>query len=102
MGFFLIYSGQATGSKDVTLRPNDLVFVQIGEKIYKNYCSSCHGLQLEGQKGWQTTLSDGMRLAPPHDASGHTWHHPNYHLFAMTKFGIEKLIGQDYPNNMPA
>ena len=40
--------------------------------------------------------------APPHDESGHTWHHPDTYLFLMTKYGIEKMIGKEYPNNMPA
>jgi hypothetical protein len=40
--------------------------------------------------------------APPHDESGHTWHHPDDYLFLMTKYGLEKIIGQEYPNNMPA
>jgi len=25
--------------------------------------------------------------APPHDQTGHTWHHPNKHLFDYIKFG---------------
>ncbi|MEK9605978.1 MAG: c-type cytochrome, partial [Rhodospirillales bacterium] len=33
---------------------------------------------------------------------GHTWHHPDSYLFTMTKYGIEKMIGKPYPNNMPA
>ncbi|MEL0013441.1 MAG: c-type cytochrome, partial [Alphaproteobacteria bacterium] len=40
--------------------------------------------------------------APPHDETGHTWHHSDAYLFAMTKYGIEKMIGKSYPNNMPA
>ena len=40
--------------------------------------------------------------APPHDETGHTWHHPDSYLFTMTKYGIEKMIGKPYPNNMPA
>ena len=40
--------------------------------------------------------------APPHDETGHTWHHPDTYLFLVTKYGIEKMIGKTYPNNMPA
>jgi mono/diheme cytochrome c family protein len=43
-----------------------------------------------------------MMPAPPHDATGHTWHHPDRYLFMVTKYGIEELIGEKYPNNMPA
>ena len=65
-------------------------------------CASCHGAVLEGQANWQQRDSDGYMPAPPHDVSGHTWHHPSSYLFLMTKYGIEKMIGEKYPNNMPA
>ena len=33
---------------------------------------------------------------------GHTWHHPDSQLFAITKFGLAKLIDQpDYKTAMP-
>ena len=34
--------------------------------------------------------------------AGHTWHHPDDYLFAVTKYGIEAMIKNTYPNNMPA
>ena len=37
----------------------------------------------------------------PHDASGHTWNHGDSYLFAVTKYGIERLLGEPYPNAMP-
>ena len=49
----------------VELRPNDPVYVKMGEKVYLEQCASCHGVNLEGQVGWQDTMVDGMRLAPP-------------------------------------
>ena len=43
---------------------------------YQNNCASCHGVNLQGQEGWQNTLDeDGHRLAPPLNGTGHTWHH---------------------------
>ena len=74
----------------------------MGEKVYLEQCASCHGVNLEGQNGWQDTMVNGMRLAPPHDKSGHTWHHSDQYLFLMTKYGIEELIGKKYLNYMPA
>ena len=56
----------------VELRPNDPVYVKLGQKIYMDQCASCHGVNLEGQAGWRDKMVDGMRLAPPHDKSGHT------------------------------
>ncbi|MDA7721067.1 c-type cytochrome [Alphaproteobacteria bacterium] len=48
----------------VELRPDDPVYVKLGQKIYMDQCASCHGVNLEGQVGWRDTKVDGMRLAP--------------------------------------
>ena len=42
-----------------------------------------------------------MRLAPPHDKSGHTWHHPDEILFNLTKYGSKAMINDDYKVSMP-
>ena len=85
----------------IELRPNDPVYVKMGEKVYLEQCASCHGVNLEGQVGWQDTMFDGMRLAPPHDKSGHTWHHPDEMLFNLTKYGFKAMINDDYKVSMP-
>ena len=86
----------------ITLLPEDLSVTKLGKTVYMENCASCHGAVLEGQENWQQRDSDGYMPAPPHDVSGHTWHHPSSYLFLMTKYGIEKMIGEKYPNNMPA
>ena len=86
----------------IILMPNDASLVSLGQKKYLQNCASCHGVKLEGQKNWQTRDEEGYLLAPPHDETGHTWHHTDEYLFLMTKYGIEKLIGKKYLNNMPA
>jgi len=58
-----------------------------GQKVYAESCASCHGAQLEGQPNWRKRLPNGLLPAPPHDASGHTWHHDDQLLFDYTKFG---------------
>ncbi len=42
--------------------------------------------------------------APPHDASGHTWHHPDAVLFGITKHGLVpgKYAPPKYGSDMPA
>ena len=40
-------------------------------------------------------------LTPPHDKTVHTWHHSDYYLFMVTKFGIKEIIKKSYPNNIP-
>ena len=76
--------------------------VVLGKLVYENNCASCHGVNLEGQERWREPDADGYMPAPPHDETGHTWHHPDEYLFLMTKYGLEEIIGQEYPNNMPA
>ena len=89
-------------SAETSLKPDDQEFVDLGKLVYKNNCASCHGVNLEGQEQWRQPDADGYMPAPPHDDSGHTWHHPDECLFLMTKYGLDKIIGQEYPNNMPA
>jgi len=41
--------------------------------------------------------------APPHDDSGHTWHHPDHVLFGITKKGlVPPYAPQGYLSDMPA
>ena len=81
------------------LRPDDATLVAAGKRNYATHCASCHGVNLEGQPNWQERGADGKLPAPPHDASGHTWHHPGGMLFAITKFGSTRITGQ--PSEMP-
>ena len=85
-----------------TLRPDDPQVVSVGARIYAQQCATCHGVRGEGQPDWRERGPDGLLPAPPHDPSGHTWHHPDSQLFAITKFGLAKLIDQpDYKTAMP-
>ena len=61
--------------------------IQTGQILYVKNCASCHGINLEGQPNWRSPNGDGILPAPPHDATGHTWHHDNALLFEYTKFG---------------
>ena len=87
---------------DISLKPDDQDLVDLGKLVYKNNCASCHGVNLEGQERWREPDAAGYMPAQPHDESGHTWHHSDEYLFLMTKYGLEEIIGQEYPNNMPA
>ena len=86
----------------IALKHKDAAVVDLGRAIYAENCASCHGVALEGQANWQQRDAGGYLPAPPHDETGHTWHHPDSYLFLMTKYGIEEMIGKSYPNNMPA
>ena len=63
-----------------------------GYFLYQDHCAACHGENLEGQEGWENAKLDGVDLAPPHDDSGHTWHHADDELFEMTKYGFDRLM----------
>lgn len=72
-----------------------------GANLYAAHCASCHGANLEGQDDWRTPLRDGAYPAPPHDASGHTWHHPDSQLFEITKFGGQASAPAGFESRMP-
>ncbi len=85
----------------MVLRPHDRELVAEGRQVYGEHCASCHGLRLQGQPNWRRRGPNGRLPAPPHDASGHTWHHPDPQLFAMTKFGPAAMV-PGYQSDMPA
>ena len=86
----------ATGHR---LRPDDAGVVARGERVYRNHCATCHGARLEGQPNWREFGADGRLPAPPHDASGHTWHHPDDVLFKLTKYGLARMTGAKNANS---
>lgn len=76
--------------------------VALGAQVYAANCAECHGANLEGEPDWRTRKPNGQLPAPPHDASGHTWHHPDEQLFAITKHGMSRFAPPDYKTAMPA
>lgn len=95
--------GQSTAPAAAhSLRPGDAGVVSRGERVYQTHCAACHGARLEGQPNWRERGPDGRLPAPPHDASGHTWHHPDEMLFRLTKYGLAKVANmKDYASAMP-
>lgn len=95
--------GHGSTAQAVTLEVDNPQIVLSGSRIYDENCASCHGANLEGQPNWRARDADGRLPAPPHDESGHTWHHDSEALFALTKYGIAAVINNpDYQSNMPA
>ncbi|HKZ69261.1 MAG TPA: c-type cytochrome [Anaerolineales bacterium] len=73
-----------------------------GAILYAQYCASCHGANLEGAPNWQQRLADGSLPAPPHDSSGHTWHHSNTLLLTIIAEGGQAVYGDAVSkSNMP-
>lgn len=77
-----------------------------GQTLYAQNCASCHGANLEGQPNWKRADENGVLPAPPHDETGHTWHHDSQFLYLYTKFGGQAVMdGMGVPNftsGMPA
>lgn len=71
-----------------------------GKSLYGDFCASCHGANLEGEADWRTPKPSGRMPAPPHDETGHTWHHPDAQLFALTKHGVAAIVGRGYESDM--
>jgi len=94
--------GRGDGAAAALLRPDDEQVLARGREVYRAHCASCHGARLEGQPDWRQRGADGLLAAPPHDASGHTWHHPDEVLFAITKHGVAQVAGMaGYATAMP-
>ena len=83
-------------------RPDDRRVVEEGRYIYRVACAQCHGVNLQGQANWQQRGADGLMPAPPHDGTGHTWHHTDQVLFELTKYGMQRYAGPNYRSAMPA
>jgi mono/diheme cytochrome c family protein len=72
-----------------------------GAELYVERCAACHGANLEGQPDWMVRKPDGKLPAPPHDASGHTWHHSDKQLLAIVGDGLG-AIAPGYETDVPA
>lgn len=95
--------GACSADDGVRADPANARQVASGKAVYNQYCAACHGASLEGQPDWRSRSPSGRLPAPPHDDSGHTWHHPDDLLFGLTKFGLTPPYGPaGYQSDMPA
>ena len=90
---------QGTKPPPLLADPADAAQVAAGQAIYAANCASCHGDKLQGQPNWKERKADGRLPAPPHDATGHTWHHPDQQLFDIIQRGIAAIV-PDYQSDM--
>lgn len=80
---FLGACGGDSGGDVSTIDPDQLA---VGKQLYDANCAACHGLKGEGQPDWKVPVN-GVYPAPPHDKSGHTWHHPDQVLLEVIARG---------------
>ena len=104
-GGLLILAGvwaRGSNSAAVAIDVEDPQLVATGEDVYNTYCAACHGFDLEGEANWQQPNADGSFRAPPHDETGHTWHHNDSYLIESIKLGGVRLEPNIGVSAMPA
>lgn len=94
-------AGQSTTA---FIDPADKKLVMQGQSIYTAHCAVCHGESLQGQRNWRQRLSNGRLPAPPHDQTGHTWHHSDAVLVDIIQNGLVpgRTAPLGYESDMPA
>ena len=95
----------SVGKDDGFIDPSaDQGRITLGKTVYAANCAACHGANLQGQANWRERLANGRLPAPPHDKTGHTWHHPDRLLIDMVKNGLVpgRTAPPGYESDMPA
>lgn len=83
------------------IQPLDMEQVEKGRGVYQTNCAQCHGLRGEGQPNWRQRNPDGTYPAPPHDATGHTWHHSDGLLYRIVRDGGQIYEDPGFKSAMP-
>ena len=85
------------------LHPSEAA-AELGRALYVQHCATCHGANLEGQPAWRSPDENGLYPAPPHDETGHTWHHGDAMLRDYIRRGGQAVLddmGVDFVSGMP-
>lgn len=78
--------------------------VETGRALYAQHCAACHGAKLEGKPDWRSPDANGLYPAPPHDETGHTWHHDDAMLTDYITRGGQAVLndmGVTFTSGMP-
>ncbi len=86
-------SASLFGNEDIPPPPLNPQKVAQGQELYNQYCAACHGINGEGQSDWKIRNEDGSYKPPPHDTTGHTWHHSDDLLLEIV------TQGSDFPQS---
>jgi mono/diheme cytochrome c family protein len=104
-GYWFIWgpgADRAGEAPEGLVKPLDRQQVALGQGVYQTYCAQCHGLRAEGQPNWQQRNPDGSFPPPPHDATGHTWHHSDGLLYRIVRDGGQIYEDPGFKSGMPA
>lgn len=99
---WLLFSavGQAMAERGPS--SSDASLLEDGERIYQQYCASCHGIQGEGMPNWERQNAQGELPAPPHGPEGHTWKHSDAMLYRIVSEGWRDPWNKTERLTMPA
>ncbi|GGX86252.1 hypothetical protein GCM10007160_11900 [Litchfieldella qijiaojingensis] len=98
--FLLSATGQAVAGGGPP--SSDTTLLEDGEKIYQQYCASCHGIEGEGMPNWERQNAQGELPAPPHGPEGHTWKHSDAMLYRIVSEGWRDPWNKTERLTMPA
>jgi mono/diheme cytochrome c family protein len=97
---FLLLSSLVNANNHFPIARDNKEAVALGQKLYNQNCAACHQPNLTGHKDWKTKLdSDGHRLPPPLNGTGHAWHHSDAMLHEVIKHGYSKMV-KNYKGKM--
>lgn len=98
----LLLAGCSRSANRTEVDPQLAQQIELGQQVYAANCAACHGPNGEGEPDWQTPKEDGTYPAPPHDETGHTWHHGDGTLLQIIRGGGDSLNIPNFKSNMPA
>ena len=73
--------------------PLDPEVLRVGAVVYHARCATCHGSRGEGAPDWKRPGPNGAYPPPPHDSTGHTWHHADGLLYRIVARGSAAALG---------
>jgi len=95
-------SQSQTGDGDALIQPLNPRLVEKGRGVYEANCAQCHGARAEGQPNWRQQNADSTYPPPPHDSTGHTWHHSDGLLYRIVRDGGSIYETPGFKSAMPA
>lgn len=106
MRYFLFISESGTSREHVerSSKPTPLSSAKVaeGRAVYESNCVRCHGPKGRRSPNWRIQNPDKTFPPPPHDSSGHTWHHSDKVLFQIIHDGGKIFEDQGFKSAMPA
>ena len=76
--------------------------IELGRSVYAANCAACHGANGEAETDRQLPREDATVGAPPHDSTGHTWHHPDGQSYKIVTRGGKLFDSPTFKSRMPA